>query len=246
MPEPPAIAALSARLQTLDWVTDLFVAGSGATGDYVPGVSDLDLVALTAGPVDHDRQAMLSGIHRTLDAGPAAGAQVGCVYVDSETLADERAAHPTWTHGSMVSRILSGVTRAELALHGYAAFGRSPRAVLPPVADDDVRRAARAELTGYWSRAAARPWWWLNPVMIDLGLTSMARGRHAMTTGTLLTKSDAIEAARAPAWLVDQLRARRRGEQVSSPRLRGAWYAWRDACATTAAARRWTPSAETS
>lgn len=240
--ETPAIAELGARLQPLGWVTDLFVAGSAATGDYVPGVSDLDLVALTAGPVDRARQAVLSGIHRTLGQGSAAGAQLGCVYVDGETLSDDRAVHPTWTHGSMVSRILSGVTRAELVRHGYAVFGRCPQAVLPPVADDDVRRAARDELTGYWSRAAARPWWWLNPVMIDLGLTSMARGRHAMATGTLLTKSDAIEAARAPAWLVDQVRARRRGEQVSSPRLRGAWYAWRDAVHTTAAARRWTPT----
>jgi len=94
---------------------------------------------------------------------------------------------------------------------------------------DDIRQAARAELTGYWARAARHPWLWLDPVIADLGLTSMARGRHALRTGELITKSQAVEQADAPAWLIDELRARRRGENVTSPRLRTAFLAWRDA-----------------
>ena len=54
-----------------------------------------------------------------------------------------------------------------------------------------MRCAARAELTGYRARAAGRRWWWLDPAIAELGLTSMARGRHAMVTGRLLTKRDA-------------------------------------------------------
>jgi hypothetical protein len=65
----------------------------------------------------------------------------------------------------------------------------------------------------------------------------MARGRHAARTGQLLTKTDAVEAAHAPGWLIQQLRARRRGEQVASPLLRAGWIAWRDARRTTRAAR---------
>ena len=111
-------------------------------------------------------------------------------------------------------------------------------AVLPEVTDDDVRRAARAELCGYWAHAARRPLWWLNPVIADLGLTSMARGRHALQTGQLLTKTQAIEQAHAPAWLKDQLRARRQGQRVASPRARTALIAWRDARRTVAGACR--------
>ena len=48
---PPAVLELAAELQALGWVTDLYVGGSLATGDYVPGVSDIDLVALVDGPV---------------------------------------------------------------------------------------------------------------------------------------------------------------------------------------------------
>jgi hypothetical protein len=76
---------------------------------------------------------------------------------------------------------------------------------------------------------------WLDPVIADLGLTSMARGRYAIRTGQLLTKSEAIEQVQAPAWLVEQLRARRRGENVVSPRLRTGWIAWRDARRTVRA-----------
>ena len=156
--------------------------------------------------------------------------------MDAGRLADLGALHPTWTHGSLVQRSLSGVTRAELVRHGFAVLGRPPAAVLPEMTDDGVRRAARAELCGYWAHAARHPLWWLNPVIADLGLTSMARGRHALQTGQLLTKSQAIERAHAPAWLKDQLRARRQGQRVASPRIPTALIAWRDARRTVAGA----------
>jgi hypothetical protein len=226
---PPAVLEFSRQLEALEWVTDLLVAGSLATGDYISGVSDLDLVAFVDGPVDGGRQSKLAAVHRQLDAGAAAGLDLGCVYVDAALAGDVRIRHPTWTHGSLVQRILSGITRAELVRHGFTIFGRSPYEVLPAMTDDDVREAARAELTGYWAWAARRPWMWLNPVIADLGLTSMARGRHALRTGELLTKSQAVEQAHAPAWLIDELRARRHGESIPSPRLRTAFVAWRDA-----------------
>jgi len=234
---PPAVTALAARLAELAWVSDLWVAGSVATGDYEPGVSDLDLVAVVDGPVDAAREAVLVDLHRSLDLGSAAGADLGCVYVDAERLPEPAALHPTWTHGVLVQRILSGVTRAELGRHGFAVLGRPPSDVLPPITDDDVRAAARAEVCGYWAWASRRPWMWLSPVIADLGLTSMARGRYAVRHGQLLTKSGAIEEARAPDWLIQQLRARRRGERVVSPRLRTGFIAWRDARATVRAVR---------
>ena len=212
------------------------VAGSLATGDYVPGVSDLDLVALTRGPVGPARQEILAGLHGELDDGVAEGLDLGCAYVDVNHLTDLMALHPTWTHGLLVQRILSGITRAELVLHGFAVLGRPPAAVFPDMTEDDVRRAARAEICGYWARASRRPLMWLNPVIADLGLTSMARGRYALQSGQLLTKTQAAQQAHPPAWLREQLRARRRGEHVVSPRFRTGLIAWRDARRTVATA----------
>lgn len=232
------MTALATRLAELGWVTDLWVAGSLATGDYVPGVSDLDLVAVVAGPVDPVRECTLVTLHEELDRGIAAGADLGCVYVEERLARDPAALHPTWTHGSLVHRGLSGITRAELVGHGYAQLGRPPTAVLPAMTEDDLREAALAEVCGYWAWASRRPWMWLHPVIADLGLTGMARGRHAIDTGRLLTKTAAIDRARAPGWLINQLRARRRGEAVTSPRVRTAWIAWRDARRTVAQASR--------
>lgn len=238
MTAPRVVHHLGERLAALGWVTDLLVAGSLATGDHVPGVSDLDLVAVVDGPVGSDRRRVLGAIHRELDAGTGRGHELGCAYVDSRRLAEPAVRHPTWTHGSLVDRALSGITRAELVRHGWAVFGRPPATVLPPMSDDDVRAAARAELTGYWAWAARRPLIWLDPVVADLGLTSMARGRHTLATGKLLPKSDAIRDVDCPSWLRDQLSARRRGEHVRSPRVRTAFLAWRDARRTVALGRR--------
>ncbi|MFG3679560.1 nucleotidyltransferase domain-containing protein [Micromonospora chalcea] len=235
---PAVVADLGDELRGLGWVSDLMVAGSLATGDYVPGVSDLDLVALVDGPVDAGRQDALVAIHRRLDGGSGEGLKLGCVYVEGATVPDLDLRHPTWTHGRLVHRVLSRVTRAELVRHGYAVLGRSPGDVFPEVSADDIRAAARAELTGYWAWAARRPWLWLDPTVAELGLTSMARGRHALREGALLTKTQAISQAHAPAWLIDRLAGRRRGEDVSPPRIRTALVAWRDARRTVAHARR--------
>jgi hypothetical protein len=160
------------------------------------------------------------------------------VYVDETRLSDREALHPTWTHGELVHRILSGVTRAELVRHGFALLGRPPASVLPAMSEAQVRLAAREELCGYWAWASRRPLMWLNPVIADLGLTSMARARYTLQTGHLLTKTAAIEQAHAPQWLVSQLSSRRRGDSVVSPRLRTGWIAWRDCRRTVRACRR--------
>jgi hypothetical protein len=119
-----------------------------------------------------------------------------------------------------------------------------PHEMLPTVTDAKVRSAACAELCGYWAWATRRPLMWVDPMIADLGLTAMARGRHAMRTGDLLTKTQAIEAADAPRWLIEQLRARRRDEHVVSPRILTGWIAWRDARRTVSAARTSQPPPE--
>jgi hypothetical protein len=233
---PRAVTALSERLGELGWAPDLLVGGSLATGDYIPGVSDLDLVAVVVGSIDEERTSRLVRLHEDLDRGLASGSDLGCVYVEASSLTEPAALHPTWTHGELVHRTLSGIRRAELVRHGFAVHGRQPTTLFPPMTDDQIRDAARAELCGYWAWASRRPGMWRYPVIADLGLTSMARGRYTLETGRLLTKSDAIEQAHAPPWLISQLRARRQGESVVSPRLRTGWIAWRDARRTVRAA----------
>ncbi len=232
------LGELGRRLELMGAVEALWVGGSLATGDYVPGVSDLDLVAVTSEPLTGDALVQVVRIHEELDSSLARGMDLGCQYADAEQLNVVGVQHPSWTHGGLVERTVSLVTRAELVLHGFPVFGLPPQELLPPLTRGGVRTAAQAELAGYWSYAARRPRMFVRlPVMVDLGLTSMARGRHAVATGELLTKSEAIEQSPAPGWLKDQLRARRRGEQVTSPRWRAGYVAWRDVRGTTSANR---------
>jgi hypothetical protein len=229
-----ALSVLASRLEAIGILEALWVGGSLATGDYVPGVSDLDVVAVTSQPLRGESRAQVAHVHEDLDAGIAEGMDLGCQYADIGRLLDVTVAHPTWTHGEMLDRAVSLVTRAELVLHGLPLLGPPPGDLLPPVTPDDVRDAARAELSGYWSYAARRPWmFWRLPVMVDLGLTAMARARHALASGQLLTKTAAIERARAPQWLKDDLLGRRRGEQRTSSPWRAGYLAWRDVRRTT-------------
>jgi hypothetical protein len=90
-PAPPAVSALAARLTERTWFTDLWVAGSLASGDYVPGTSDLDLVALVdLVPPSSD----LVDLHRELD-GRHPDSDLGCAYVSVERLTSPDARHPT-------------------------------------------------------------------------------------------------------------------------------------------------------
>jgi len=231
-----ALTAFAVRLREWGWVSDLLVGGSLATGDYRRGASDLDLAAVVDGPVTPARLDLLVALHRELDDGVAHGLDLGCVYVDGTALAQVGAAHPTWTHGQLVRRHLSGIARAELLRHGYARFGRAPTALLAPMTADDVRAAARAELTGYWTWALRRPWVWFEPTLADLSLTTMARVRHTLRTGELVTKSAALGEI-VPPWLAERSAARRAGNPVDGRRLRIAVLAWNDARRTLLAAR---------
>ena len=120
----PAVAALGDRLAAVGWVTDLWIAGSLATGDYVPGVSDHDLVAIVGGRVDQSRQLTLRSLHEELYRGIAAGSDLGCQYVEEGLVDDRRALHPTWTaqqpgatspvrhHPCRARAVLAGCVRA--------------------------------------------------------------------------------------------------------------------------------------
>lgn len=225
------------RLAGLGWVTDVLVGGSAATGDYRPGVSDLDLVAVVEGGPDGDRRRAIARLHRDLDATSGRGMNLGCVYVAAGLLALPEVRHPTWTHGRLIDRPLSRIARAELVEHGFALHGRPPAALLPAMDADDVRAAVRSELDGYWSDAVRHPWWLLDTDLAELAIVTMARARHALATGQLITKTAAIARLDVPAALASEVRMRREGARVTSPRLRTAYAAWRAVRDTVAASR---------
>lgn len=231
----PAVDEFIGAVVRLGWIDDVWLSGSLAAGDHRPGVSDIDLVAVMTTVPTGDQLHELERIHRHIDATVGRSAALGCTYVTEDGLEARRATHPTWTHGHLVNRWLSSIARAELLGHGIALVGRDPRSVLAPMQPDEISQAARDELEGYWSWAARRPWLFLEPATADLALISMARIRHTIATGSLVTKSRAIPAIRAPRAVVNDVRRRRTGSNGALPVAPVlALHAWRDTRRTIA------------
>lgn len=230
-----AVDAFVADLSSIAWVGDIWLYGSLATGDHRPGVSDIDLVTLITHALGEDDLRLLCAMHRRIDRTVGMGGALGCAYVDAAQLGDTNARHPTWTHGRLVHRRLSSMVRAELLTHGQVLVGRQPGVVLSPMSASDIRAAALGELAGYWSWAARRPWLFLRPELADLALLSMARIRHTLATGDLISKTQAITQVRAPQVIVEGILRRRSSPgRAFPPAPRTAHHAWHDTRRTIA------------
>jgi hypothetical protein len=195
----------------------LYVGGSLATGDYVPGVSDIDAVALVERAPRPALRTQIVAVHEDLVQRHANGGSLHCVYVPLDDCTDPDRTHWTWAFGELFRRPLSRIARAELLADPVVVVGPAPSSWLPPLSEDDVRDAARAELAGYWTRALRKRAIWRQDVYVDLGLTVWARAEAAITEGRLITKSEAIERLRrgeVPGELVDEVARRRAGESV--------------------------------
>lgn len=211
-------------------VEAVYLIGSLATGDYQPATSDIDLVAVTAPGLRSQHADDLQRLHRTFDTRPETP-RLGCTYLTRTAATDPARAHPTWSHGQWFHRPLSRIARAELTRHAEVLVGPPPSALIPAVADDELRQAVSEELTGYWSWALRRPWLWWTDDQVDLAVLTMARARAAWAEQTLVSKSTALarlDYANVPDRLVAEVRDRRAGRAVRAGptwRLRRGWLA---------------------
>ncbi|HEU4998786.1 MAG TPA: nucleotidyltransferase domain-containing protein [Lapillicoccus sp.] len=211
----PAVVDLAADLA--DEVTGLYVGGSVASGDYRPGVSDIDAVALVERVPDRAQRDGISARHRQLVREVPGAAALHCVYVARPVAQDPARRHWTWAFDELFRRPLSGIARAELLADPVVVCGPAPSTWLPPLGPDDIRAAARAELTGYWRKAVRKRAIWEQDVYVDHGVTTVARADLTIDRGRLVTKSAALSRLLElglPADIVDGVVRRRAGESV--------------------------------
>lgn len=218
-------------------VRALYAGGSLASGDYHPGVSDLDLVALVAVRLDDVRRPGAQRVHEELIRSQPLGHKLHCAYVPVVQVGDVAAEHPTWTTGRFWPMVFSGVARAELLRFGLTVTGPPPAALVPPVSDAALHEAVRGQLSGYWSGAVRKPHIWLQDTYVDLGLVTLARADIALTEGRLATKAEALPRLDRfgvrPA-LIAEMRRRRDG----SPTVLTRWARLRRAQHARAVVRR--------
>lgn len=188
--------------------------GSLALGDFRPGRSDLDLLAVVDTPPDRHR---LRTLHRALDRTERYAAALHCSYLVRAELADVDRRHATWAHRRLFDRTVTPVTRRELALGARTLHGPRPGDLLPDVTDAVLARFVRADLAGFWRPATGHPTYWLHDVWVDAGPLTVTRAGITLAEGRLVSKGaalDVLAASGAPAELCADIRRRRYGEPV--------------------------------
>jgi hypothetical protein len=194
--------------------------GSLALGDFQPGRSDLDLIAIVEAPLDGEARDRLASMHRQLLEKEAAVAKLHCSYMVSAELAEAEADHVTWAHGTILERPVTPVTRRELLDGGLVLYGPPPKELLPSLLPGQLEDFIRRDLEDYWLPATGRPLLWLRDIWVDLGLLVLARATVTLRDGRLITKGEALAELRelgAPADVVRDIHDRRyaRPEPIS-------------------------------
>ena len=203
----------------------LWAYGSLAMGDYQPGRSDLDLVAVLADPLSQEQTTQLTALHTRLLHEERAAEKLQCAYLPISEIADTEVSHYNFAFARAIERPVSLVSRRELHLSGRVLSGAGPAELLPPVSDADLAAYIRHTLrTHYLAVVTKEPFTWFDDMWIDQVTLAYARAAVTLHDGRLITKGEALEELTrrgAPPRLVADIRQRRYGE------LRKAGPVWR-------------------
>ncbi|SEN42635.1 nucleotidyltransferase domain-containing protein [Actinacidiphila rubida] len=192
----------------------LWAHGSLALGDFQPGRSDLDMIAVVRCAPDAAQRDRLQDLHRELEAAHPQAEKLHCSYVVRDRLPDHDVRHLTWAHRELMHRTVTPVSRRELRTGDLSLSGPPPSALLPEVTDAELADFVRRDLRTFWLPATGKPVRWLQDIWVDLGALTTARAGVTLTDGRLISKGEALDvlpALGAPPDLIDDIRARRYG-----------------------------------
>lgn len=206
-----------------DSLVGSYVFGSAVTGDYEPGISDVDTVAvLRADPTD-DQLERLASLHRALiDETPEWDDRVEAVYLSTNALATFRSRSPA-------ARISPGepfrpievderwlIDWYQLREVGVTLHGPPAATLVPPIGHGDHAEAVRRHLLDPgWLDGAT------TPGDRAYAILTMCRGLRTVTTGDHVSKREgarwASEALPEHADLIHDALAWRSGSPGARP-----------------------------
>ena len=186
--------------------------GSLAGGDYQPGRSDLDLIAVLDRRCTTLEEQRLGEMHENLGSAIPFASKLHCSYLAATELDDPARSHLTWAHEELMRRPVTPVTRRELHNFGIVLYGRPPAALLPPVTDRQLADFIVDDLGNFWRPSLDHPEWYTRDIWVDLGLLTLARATVTLQDGKLITKAEALHVLtdmKAPPEVVEDIRQRR-------------------------------------
>jgi len=195
-------------------LVSVWAHGSLAGGDYQPGRSDLDLIAILSRPCTGAEEQRLRGVHESLGSAIVLASGLHCSYCAAEELDDATRLHLTWAHEELMRRPVTAVTRRELLDFGLVLYGGEPAALLPPVTGEQLAEFVVQDMASFWLPSLDHPERWDRDIWVDLGMLTLARATVTVREGKLITKAEALcvlTELGAPAEVVDDIRRRRYG-----------------------------------
>jgi Domain of unknown function (DUF4111)/Nucleotidyltransferase domain len=193
---------LSGVQRTLgDHFVGMYLDGSLAIGDFDPDKSDIDFVVVTDAEVSEDTFEVLKTRHDRIAGGASKwGRELEGSYISQRALRYERwpAAQPYIDRGSVLAMVQqeSGywpIHRHILREHGVLLAGPPPRALIDPVAPDDLREAVRGILREWWTLMLTEGPRLQNGFYRCYAVLTMSRMLYTLRHGTIVTKPFAAE-----------------------------------------------------
>jgi len=191
-----------------DRLLALYLHGSLTTGAFVPGGSDLDLLAvLDAAVAEGADIATLAALHERFEAErPAWRDRIEVLYVSRAVLATlsgapvgtvARVSPGELTHLRELDGEVGWLLDWYAALHGETLFGPPPADVGPPVSPDRFREAVVSQLRAMAQTARGHDVAYV-PAQQGYIVATVCRAMYSLATGGQTSKETAV------AWVANQ------------------------------------------
>ncbi len=208
-------------------LVSVWAHGSLAGGDYQPGRSDLDLIAIVGRPCTAAEEQQLGEVHECLGSTIALASRLHCSYCAAGELDDPARLHLTWAHEEFMRRPVTPVTRRELSGFGLVLYGEAPAALLPPVTGDQLAGFVVQDLESFWLPSLDHPEVWDRDIWVDLGLLTLARATVTLRDGKQITKAQALGVRSPKTGRPGRGRRRHQAAPVRRPPASPRWIARR-------------------
>jgi predicted nucleotidyltransferase len=173
-------------------VVGVYLFGSLATGDFDEGVSDIDVLVVTATDLTGSEQAALRELHRHLGAGhPEWADRVEVVYLSVDALATfrtRRSALSVTSPGEPFHTTTGGrdwlVNWYNVRQADRVLFGPPTATVIPSITVEEVKEELRAQVRRWPTRvrSGAAPGW------LAYAVLTVARAWDTITNGVVHSK----------------------------------------------------------
>src|SRR5579862_2857030 len=207
-------------------IVGLYLSGSLAYGDFVPGRSDIDLEAVVRNPLPEDELRSIEELHREVERRcPEWLERIECSYVPLELMREltpPAKTRPWWGFGTLYAEASAGhewiINHYLLSRHGVALEGPDFNELIPPIDIHDVRQASARGLFQEWAPKIDDSAWLSNSHYQSYFVLNLCRILHTVIHGQPGSKKVAGQWAKAtyPQWenLIEEAERWVYGEQM--------------------------------